>query len=67
MFLSSCQKHKNTAEKALFAATDSTQTNVSFVNKLQEKDNFGILDYLYFYNGAGVAAGDVNNDGLTDL
>ena len=67
LFLSSCQKHKNTAEKALFAATDSTQTNVSFVNKLQEKDNFGILDYLYFYNGAGVAAGDVNNDGLTDL
>ncbi|WP_423147727.1 VCBS repeat-containing protein [Rubrolithibacter danxiaensis] len=37
------------------------------MNKVEDKENFNILDYLYFYNGAGVASGDVNNDGKPDL
>ena len=55
------------AEKPLFQALDSTRTGIGFVNKLQNTDSLSILDYLYFYNGGGVAAGDINNDGLTDL
>lgn len=46
---------------------DSTQTGVGFNNQLHNTDSLSILDYLYFYNGGGVAAGDLNNDGLTDL
>ncbi|MFD2573413.1 VCBS repeat-containing protein [Spirosoma soli] len=55
------------AEKPLFQVLDTTQTRVNFANQLQNTDSLSILDYLYFYNGGGVAAGDVNNDGLIDL
>ncbi|GAB3266561.1 VCBS repeat-containing protein [Larkinella harenae] len=55
------------SEKPLFHSLDSTQTGVGFVNRVQNTAHFNIIDYLYFYNGAGVAAGDINNDGLTDL
>lgn len=42
-------------------------TGVHFSNDLKEDERNNIIEYLYFYNGAGVAAGDINNDGLTDL
>lgn len=59
--------HSFNSEKPLFQALDSTQTGVGFVNKLVPTEKINILDYLYFYNGGGVSAGDINNDGLTDL
>ncbi len=43
------------------------QTGISFENRLSETEDFNIVEYLYFYNGGGVAAGDINNDGLTDV
>ncbi|WP_439651302.1 VCBS repeat-containing protein [Pontibacter anaerobius] len=55
------------AEHALFEALDAAQTQVTFINNVQDTDKLNILSYLYFYNGGGVAAGDVNNDGLVDL
>lgn len=54
-------------EDALFTLMGETATNITFQNKLTEGLNTNILMYEYFYNGAGVAAGDVNNDGLVDL
>lgn len=51
----------------LFTSLSSSKTNITFENKLPERPGFGILYYLYFYNGGGVATGDINNDGLTDI
>ena len=51
----------------IFKLLPASQTNIGFVNKNIETDSVNILDYLYFYNGAGVAAADFNNDGLQDV
>ena len=42
-------------------------TGVSSANMLQEREDFNIIEYLYYYNGGGVAAMDINGDGLPDL
>ena len=42
-------------------------TNIDFNNKLKETHKFNYFTYPYLYLGAGVAAGDFNNDGLEDL
>jgi enediyne biosynthesis protein E4 len=50
-----------------FKKLKPSQTGISFVNEVKETNDINILDYLYFYNGGGVAAADFNADGLTDL
>ena len=50
-----------------FTLLDPAQTGVTFSNIIQDEPDFNILDYLYFYDGGGVAIGDVNNDGLEDI
>ena len=51
----------------LFQLLDSATTGVNFVNRVADQADFNILTYRNFYNGGGVAIGDVNNDGLPDL
>ncbi|MCD4737176.1 MAG: VCBS repeat-containing protein, partial [Bacteroidales bacterium] len=51
----------------LFTLLSPSTTHVDFLNQLTETEQFNIIEYLYFNNGAGVAAGDINNDGLIDL
>jgi len=50
-----------------FTSLSSSKTNITFENNLEKKEGFGILYYLYYYNGGGVAVGDINNDGLPDI
>ncbi len=68
--LTHCQPKKTasgTSEPRRFELMKPEQTGVTFVNRLTERTDLNIFNYLYMYNGAGVAAGDVNNDGLCDL
>lgn len=51
----------------LFTSLSPSKTNIHFENKLENKHLFNILYYLYYYNGGGVATGDINNDGLPDI
>lgn len=58
---------KGKKEPTQFETLSSSVTNITFENKLAKHDLFNILYYLYYYNGAGVATGDINNDGLVDI
>ncbi len=61
------QKPGSSASAPLFELLSPKSTGVNFVNQLPEKADFNILNYLYYYNGGGVAVGDVDGDGLQDL
>ena len=63
--LIACQD--NQKNSPLFSKVSSSQSGIHFENTLVDSDDFNIIEYLYFYNGGGVALGDINNDGLTDI
>ena len=62
LLLLACNK-----EDLLFKNPTSQETGVVFKNSLTPTNSLNILDYLYYYNGGGVALGDINNDGLLDI
>ena len=62
----SCAK-QDPKPKLGFTQLPADSTGVDFQNILPESDSLNILDYLYFYNGGGLAVGDVNQDGLPDI
>jgi enediyne biosynthesis protein E4 len=55
------------AEKPVFELIQPNKSGVKFQNKLEEDKSNNVLRYEYFYNGGGVAIGDINNDGLDDI
>jgi hypothetical protein len=65
--ISDDKSNRLTNEKNLFTQLDSTMTGITFANVITETEEMNINLYGYLYNGGGVAAGDINNDGLIDL
>ena len=65
MFFFSC--HKKSEQKILFENLESKHTGIDFRNELDVNLELNIFNYMYYYNGAGTAVADLNNDGLPDI
>jgi enediyne biosynthesis protein E4 len=59
-----CKKNETVP---LFKTLTAAETGISFQNMLGDSSRFNIIEYLYYYNGAGTGVGDFNNDGLSDI
>src|ERR1017187_4926189 len=66
LLLWSCYSCRERPAK-MFESLSPSQTHIDFENNLYDNPNLGILNYIYYYNGGGVAIGDINNDGLPDI
>jgi len=55
------------SKATLFETVSASHSNIDFANTLEKHKAFGILYFLYYYNGGGVSIGDINNDGLPDI
>jgi hypothetical protein len=69
-FFLSCSKQegeKDLHSSPLFRLMPSQETGISFKNEVENTRDFNIFSYRNFYNGGGVAIGDINNDGLADI
>ncbi len=58
-----CKKHEN----KLFESLEESNTGINFQNTFFDDGPLNVANYIYFYNGGGVAIGDINNDGLQDI
>ena len=67
MLWAGCNPAQNSDTPVRFIKMTQKQTGVDFVNKVEDGEQFNILTYRNFYNGGGVAIGDINNDGLADI
>ena len=54
-------------ERPVFELLSAERTGVSFANTITTSDSLNVQTDVYVYNGAGVAVGDVDNDGLPDI
>ena len=68
LMLGACDSSRLEQEKeTLFTSLSSSETNIEFTNQLEYDRDFNIYTYRNFYNGGGVALGDINQDGLIDI
>ncbi len=64
IFLFGC---KSSSKPSVFELLPTEITGINFENSLKNTADFNIFNYRNFYNGGGVAIGDINNDGLSDV
>src|SRR5215212_11450208 len=55
------------SDHTLFKLLSPDQTGVTFANTITTSDSLNVQTDVYVYNGAGVATGDIDNDGLPDI
>jgi hypothetical protein len=67
LLLAQCAPVDENRGDKLFTRVPSTSSGIDFSNSLTDSDDQNIIEYLYYYNGGGVGAGDINGDGLSDL
>ncbi len=68
ILLSSCDKKPpDILVDSMFTLLPSDYTDLEFENTLVDETDFNVFKYRNYYNGGGVAIGDVNNDGLPDV
>lgn len=73
LVMSACHNNESTIDNDdtngphLFTSLPPDSTHIDFNNPLTEGLNTNVLLYEYFYNGGGIAIGDINNDGLQDI
>ena len=69
VFLYSCSPESSEppAPTIQFSQISASQTGIDFNNRIEEKEELNYFVHSGFYNGAGLAVGDLNNDGLVDL
>lgn len=68
VFASSCSDIEKVGKsESLFTLMSADETGIDFINNVENQKNFNIFKYRNFYNGGGVAIGDINNDGLPDI
>lgn len=57
----------NNSDTHRFQKLDSSQTGIHFENRIQADKSYNVQEDIFIYNGAGVAIGDINNDGYPDI
>lgn len=57
----------NNSNEPLFTLLTAEESGIDFYNGVENQKDFNIFKYRNFYNGGGVAIGDINNDGLSDI
>ncbi len=67
ILLIACTNEQATDAPTLFETIPSEETGILFHNKVENSEQLNIFTYRNFYNGGGVAIGDINNDGLKDI
>ena len=67
LLFANCSKTNSENNNTLFTKIDASTTGINFVNEVKNGADMNIFKYRNFYNGGGVAIGDINNDGLIDV